>query len=48
MTEPEHPTDPERDEPTESSNQIAKGDFPASPSESETETPGAGHPQGND
>ncbi len=55
MTEPEHVTDhdaetddPGKDEPTQSSNQIAAGDFPSSPSESETETPGAGHPQGRD
>ena len=55
MTEPGHATDhdahaddPEQDDPTRSANQIQKGDFPSSPSESETETPGAGHPQGRD
>lgn len=55
MTEPEHVTDhdaktddPGKDEPTRSSNQIKPGDFPSSPSESEIETPGAGHPQGRD
>lgn len=55
MTEPEHVTDhdaendePEQDDPTRSSNQIKKGSFPSSPSESEVETPGTGHPQGRD
>ena len=54
MTEHDRVTDhdadtdePERGEPTRSSNQPHPGDFPSSPSESEAETPGAGHPQGN-
>lgn len=43
-----HEDDPGKDEPTRSSNQPHPGDFPASPSQGEAETPGAGHPQGRD